>query len=188
MTNFISAHQDESVIITVLRGGQEKNFLAKAADGYIAGRKAIGVQLADIGTLRLSPPLALAQGAVLGWEITKSTAGGLAGFVKQIFSGTADFSQVSGPIGITVFGAATLHEGWQAAVVLVALISINLAVINIIPIPGLDGGRLLIIILEAILRRPVSPPLVAKLTVTGFVLLVLLMLVVSYHDIARLVG
>ena len=188
VTNFISAHQDESVIITVLRDGEEKNFLAKAADGFIAGRKAIGVQLEDIGTLKLSPPLALAQGAWLGWEITKSTATGLLGFFEQIFTGTADFSQVSGPIGITVFGAATLKQGWAATAVLTALISINLAVINVIPIPGLDGGRLLIIIIEAIIRRPVSPPLVTKLTVAGFVLLVLLMLVVSYHDIARLVG
>lgn len=188
VTTFISAHQDESIVITVLRDGQEKTFLAKATEGFIAGRKAIGVQLDDIGTLKLVAPLALAQGATLGWEITKSTATGLAGFLKQIFTGTADFSQVSGPIGITVFGAATLHEGWQAAIVLTALISINLAVINVIPIPGLDGGRLLIIIIEAIIRRPVSPNIVMKLTLTGFALLVLLMLVVSYHDIARLVG
>ncbi len=188
VTNFISSHQDESVVITVLRNGEEKTFLAKATEGYIAGRKAIGVQLSDIGILRLSPPLALAQGAVLGWEITKSTATGLVGFVGQIFKGTADYSQVSGPIGITVFGATMLHEGWQAAVVLVALISINLAVINIVPIPGLDGGRLLIISIESIIRRPVAPSIVMKFTLGGFALLVLLMLVVSYHDIARLVG
>ncbi len=188
VTNFISSHQDESVVITVLRDGEEKTFLAKATEGYIAGRKAIGVQLSDIGVLRLSPPLALAQGAVLGWEITKSTATGLASFVAQIFKGTADYSQVSGPIGITIFGAATLHQGWQAAIVLVALISINLAVINIVPIPGLDGGRLLIIAIEAIIRRPVSPGVVMKATLTGFALLILLMLVVSYHDIARLIG
>ncbi len=188
VTNFISAHQDESVVITVLRDGQEKTFLAKAAEGIISGRKAIGVQLADIGTLKLSPPLALAQGASIAWEITKSTATGLGGFLKQLFTGTADFSQVSGPIGITVFGAATLHQGWQAIIVLVALISINLAVINIIPIPGLDGGRLLIIIIEAIIRHPVSPNIVMKATLTGFALLIVLMLVVSYHDIARLIG
>ncbi|HEY5383175.1 MAG TPA: M50 family metallopeptidase [Candidatus Paceibacterota bacterium] len=188
VTNFISAHQDESVVITVLRDGEEKAFLAKAGDGFIAGRKAIGVQLDDVGTLALPPQLALLQGGVLGWDITKSTAIGLAGFLKQIFTGTADFSQVAGPIGITVFGAATLHQGWAAAAVLTALISINLAVINLLPIPGLDGGRLLIIIFEAILRRPISPKIITKFTLAGFALLILLMLLVSYHDIVRLVG
>ena len=188
VTDFISAHQNESVVITVLREGEQKEFLAKATDGFIAGRKAIGVQLADVGTLKLPPQLALLQGGKLGWDITQSTAVGLAGFLKQLFTGTADFSQVSGPIGITVFGAATLKQGWAAAALLTALISINLAVINLIPIPGLDGGRLLIIIIEAVIRRPIRPSLVTKATLIGFALLILLMLVVSYHDIARLVG
>ena len=53
VTNFISTHQDESVVVTVLRNGEEKNFVAKAVSGIIVGRKAIGVQLEDIGTLKL---------------------------------------------------------------------------------------------------------------------------------------
>ena len=188
VTNFILAHQDESVIITVLRNGQQKTFLAKAMDGIVAGHKAIGVEFSNVGTLKLGAPQALLQGAVLGYDITTSTAQGLATFFKQIFTGTANFNDVTGPIGITVFGAATLNQGWVAAALLTALISINLAIINLIPIPGLDGGRLLIIIIEAIIRRPVSPSLVMKATMVGFALLILLMLVVSYHDIVRLVG
>ncbi|MGC9602230.1 MAG: M50 family metallopeptidase [Minisyncoccia bacterium] len=188
VTNFIVAHQDESVIITVLRGGQQKEFLAKAESGLVAGRKAIGVELSDVGTLRLAPPQAILQGAIFGYDITINTAQGLAVFLKQLATGTADFSQVSGPIGITVFGAATLKEGWVAAALLTALISINLAIINLIPIPGLDGGRLLIIGIEAIRRRPMHPSLVMKATMVGFVLLIILMAVVSYHDIVRLVG
>jgi regulator of sigma E protease len=188
VTNFILAHQNESVVITVLRDGVEKTFLAKATEGIVAGHKAIGVELSDVGTLKLALPQALVQGAVLGYDITVSTAQGLATFFKQLFTGTANFNDVSGPIGITVFGAATLKQGWVAAALLTALISINLAIINIIPIPGLDGGRLLIIGIEAIIRRPVSPSLVMKLTMVGFALLILLMVVVSYHDIVRLVG
>jgi regulator of sigma E protease len=71
---------------------------------------------------------------------------------------------------------------------LTALISINLAIINLVPIPGLDGGRLLIVVIEAIIRKPVSQTVVMKLTIAGFALLITLMLVVSYHDIAKLVG
>ncbi len=185
---FISSHQEESVILTVTRDGAQKIFLAKPANGVVPGRKAIGVEFDDVGTLQLSPPLALLQGGILGWDITRSTATGLVQFFAQIFTGTANFSDVAGPIGITAFGAAALKQGFAAGVVLTALISINLALINLIPIPGLDGGRLLIIVFEGITRRPVSVRVVNMLTIAGFALLILLMVVVSYHDIAKLVG
>lgn len=184
--NFIGAHPDESIVFIVLRSGAHMQFLAKPDAGFIPGKKAVGVQLDDIGVLRLPPHIALAQGALLGWDITRTTAVGLVAFFGQIFRGTADFTTVAGPIGITAFGAATLKQGFAAGAVLTALISINLAVINLLPIPGLDGGRLLIVGLEGILRRPISMRLVNSLTFAGFALLIALMLIVSYHDIARL--
>jgi regulator of sigma E protease len=185
---FISSHSDESDVITVLRDGSEKTFLAKPADGVVTGRKAIGIELDDVGTLKLPPQLAVVEGAMLGWDITESTAQGLGSFFKQLFTGTANFSQVSGPIGITAFGAAALKAGFAEGAVLTALISINLALINIIPIPGLDGGRLFITAIEGVIRRPISPRIVNGLTLAGFALIILLMIVVSYHDIAKLVG
>ncbi|HEV8666455.1 MAG TPA: M50 family metallopeptidase [Candidatus Paceibacterota bacterium] len=188
VTTFITSHVNDSVGLTVLRDGQQKLFLVRAADGVVMGRKAIGVELDDVGTLKLNPIAALGEGALLGWNITESTASGLLGFFKQIFTATANFNEVSGPIGITVYGAAAIKQGFAAAAVLTALISINLALINIVPIPGLDGGRLLIIIIEAIIRRPVNPTIVMRLTLAGFALLITLMIVVSYHDIAKLVG
>lgn len=188
VTNFIVARPDDSMVITVLRDGKEMNFLAKAQEGLVAGRKAIGIELDDVGTLKLPPHLAALQGAMLGWDITSSTAQGLASFFKQIVMGTANFAQVAGPIGITVFGAAAIKQGFAAAVVLAALISINLALINLIPIPGLDGGRLLVIIVEGIRGKPISQSLMNRLTLAGLALLILLMLIVSYHDIAKLIG
>jgi regulator of sigma E protease len=188
VTNFITSHVNDSVGITALRDGQQKLFLVHAADGVVMGRKAIGVELDDVGTLKLNPIVALGQGAILGWNITESTGLGLLGFFKQIFTATANFNEVSGPIGITVYGAAAIKQGFAAAAVLTALISINLALINVVPIPGLDGGRLLIIIIEAVIRRPVNPNIVMKLTLAGLALLITLMIVVSYHDIAKLVG
>lgn len=187
-TGFITAHQDESVVITVERDGAQKTFLAKAVVGIVPDKKVIGVELDDVGILQLPPQLALLEGALLGWNITQSTATGLAAFVAQIFTGTANFAGVAGPIGITAFGAAAIKQGFAAAVVLTALISINLALLNVIPIPGLDGGRLLIIAIEGIRRKPISPALLTQLTLAGFALLIALMVVVSYHDIARLIG
>lgn len=188
VTNFITSHSENSVIITAVRDGKEAVFLAKAEEGIIEGRKVVGMQLEDIGILRLPPHLALLQGAILGWDITKSTAQGVWTFLSRIVTGSADFSQIAGPIGITVFGAAAIEEGFGTIIMLAALISINLAIINLVPIPGLDGGRLLIIGIESVIRRPISKDFVAKLTVVGFFLLVALMITVSYHDIAKLLN
>lgn len=184
---FIAAHQDESIVLTVMRGGDDKTVLAKGVEGLVEGRKAIGIELADVGVLRLSPPLALLQGAVTAKDLVVSTVQGLGTFVGGLFRG-AGLGGVSGPVGIASAGASAVHEGFAQAAFLVALISINLAIINILPIPGLDGGRLLIIIIEGILRRPVSPRLVNLLSLAGLALLVVFMVFVTYHDIVRLIG
>lgn len=186
--NFIADHGEESIVLTVVRAGDEKTFLAKPTAGVIDGRKAIGVQLDDVGILKLSPPLALLEGAILGYHMTLSTAQGLGTFFSQIARGAADFNTVAGPIGIAGIGANAVHDGFGAAVVLTALISINLALINVLPIPGLDGGRLLIIVIEGVIRRPISPRITTAITIAGFAALIFLMIVVSYHDIARLIG
>lgn len=185
---FITAHQDESLVIAVTRKGEEKTFLAKPAADIVPDKKVIGVEFGDVGILKLPPHLALVQGAIAFKDLTIATAQGLGAFFGSLFVGNADFSQVSGPIGIAGVGQDAVKAGFGAAAIIAALISINLALINLLPIPGLDGGRLLIIIIEAVIRRPVSPKVTNALMLAGFAAIVLLMIVVSIHDISRLVG
>ena len=185
---FIAAHQDESFVFEVARNGEGMTFLAKPAADIVPDRKVVGIEFGDVGILKLPPHLALVQGAVAFKDLTIATAQGLGSFFGQLFTGRADFSQVSGPIGIAGAGSDAVKEGFGAAAVIAALISINLALINLLPIPGLDGGRLLIIIIEAVIRRPVSARVTNALMLAGFAAIVLLMVVVSFHDIARLVG
>lgn len=184
---FIADHQNESDVITVVRAGEEKTFLAKPVEGIASDHKAIGIQLDDVGILQLPPHLALYEGAILTKQMTVAIAQGLGGFLKQIFTGRANLSTVTGPIGIATLGATAVTNGFIATIILTALISINLAIINVLPIPGLDGGRLLFIIIEAIIRRPLPEKISVYFNIAGFALLILLMLVVSFHDVARLV-
>ncbi|MES2203370.1 MAG: site-2 protease family protein [Patescibacteria group bacterium] len=186
--DFLTAHADESVVLHLDRNGQPKDFVVRAAEGVVDGRKAVGVQLNDIGVLKLPLQLALLQGAYVGWQIFGAEAQGLGDFVTRAFRGSANVGELSGPIGIVAVGSQFVAQGWAGVINITAIISLNLALINIIPIPGLDGGRLLFIAIEGILRRPISPKLATGLTIAGFVLLVTLMIVVSFHDIARLIG
>ena len=188
ITRFIGDHQNESLVVSVLRGNAEKVFVTKPENGLVEGKKALGITMADVGVLQLPVHMALLQGAISAKQVTVSTAQGLAVFFSQLFRGVADWGSVAGPIGIAGAGASAVQNGFAAAAFITALISINLAIINIIPIPGLDGGRLLIIIIESVIRRPVSPKLITALSLSGFALLIMLMLVVTYHDIAKLVG
>lgn len=184
---FIFAHQDESLILTLSRGDQKLNLLAKPVEGIVPGHKAIGVEFDDVGILKLSPPLALAEGAILTERMTVAIAQGLGGFFLQLVHGAANWGGVAGPIGIAGIGSAAVKTGPAATILLTAMISINLALINLLPIPGLDGGRLLIVLIEAIIRRPLPEQWVFRATLAGFALLVLLMVVITFHDILHLV-
>lgn len=185
---FITTHQDESLVISVVRGGEDKTFLAKPVEGVVEGRKVIGVEFGDIGILKLPPHLALVQGAIATYDLTVATAQGLGAFFSQLVLGKADLDQVAGPIGIAGVGSEAVQAGFSTAARIAALISINLALFNLLPVPGLDGGRLLVIGIEAVIRRPVAPRVVNALMLGGFALLILLMLVVSVNDISRLLG
>ncbi|HEY4501012.1 MAG TPA: site-2 protease family protein [Candidatus Paceibacterota bacterium] len=131
---------------------------------------------------------ALVKGAQVTASVTVAVAEGLGHFFYGIFTFSADLSQVAGPIGIAgVVGSASL-QGWSSLLSLTAIISINLALINLIPIPALDGGRLLFVIIESIIRRPIKARFAQALNGIGFAFLILLMLVVSVHDIFRILG
>src|SRR3989344_4036372 len=185
---FIAAHSNESFVFSITRDGKAQNFVLRAEDGIVDGRKAVGIQMNDVGLLQLPPHLALIEGARAAKDMTISTAVGLGTFFGELARGKAQWDQVAGPVGIAGAGASAVGKGFASAAVITALISINLALINLIPIPGLDGGRLLIIAVEGVIRRRISPKIITGLSLAGFALLIALMLLVTYHDVAKLVG
>lgn len=190
-STFINASQGSAVTLDIKRNGIEQKVNAAPKEGVAVNdpfRYALGVEVATIGVVPLSLGSALVEGASLTWSATKLTAVGLWHFFYGIFTLSADLSQVSGPIGIAgVVGAASL-QGFGNLLSIMALISINLALINLIPVPALDGGRLLFVIIESVIRRPIKARVAHTLNMLGFVFLILLMVVVTAHDIFRIVG
>ena len=139
-----------------------------------------------LSSLHLPIHLALVEGARATIFLTKGTILGLGSFLKNIILFKADFSEVSGIVGIAgIFSVAT-SLGFTHITSLVALISINLAVINLIPFPVLDGGRLLFVFIEGIIRRPMPVKVVKYANAVGFVFLLVLMVAVTGHDIFKL--
>jgi len=171
--------------------GSEETLFAQPIAGLIPqdpARYVIGVEVATIGVVPLSLGAALTEGATLTWGVITLTAAALLHFFSGVFTLSANFSQVAGPVGIAGAVGAASVAGFGNLLSLVAVISINLALINLIPVPALDGGRLLFVAIEGIIRRPIKPSVARTMNSIGFALLILLMFIVTVHDIFRIVG
>lgn len=183
---FVSPREGRPLTLTYERKGAVKEVTLVPVSGIIPDVAAVGIYMDVVGTLRLPPHLALWVGLKKTYEFTVMTASGLAGFLADIVRGHSDFTQVTGPVGIVRAVGDAAGIGFSNVVLFTALISINLAVINIIPFPALDGGRLLFIVIEGVMRRPIKPRVANAFNIAGFALLMLLMLAVTWHDVAKL--
>lgn len=175
---------------TVERNNAQQTIMVTPKTGVLTdepAKPALGVAVTPVGIIPESLAQAPLDGARYTWEITKETATGLAGFFAQAFTLRADLSQVSGPVGIAGAVGSAYDQGAAALLSIAAIISINLAIINLLPVPALDGGRLLFVIVEGIIRRPIKPSVAAAVNGIGFAFLILLMVVVTGSDILKLV-
>ncbi len=188
---FVSGSGGSVITLDVQRGGEEKVITATPVAAVAAtdpSRYALGVEVLTVGVVPLSFGSAIVKGASVTWNMIYATAVGLWHFFYGIFTLSADLSQVSGPVGIAgVVGTAAAAEGIGGLLSIMAIISINLALINLIPVPALDGGRLLFVLIESVIRRPIKPSIAHAMNGVGFVFLILLMLVVTAHDIFKIV-
>jgi regulator of sigma E protease len=97
-------------------------------------------------------------------------------------------AQVAGVVGIAQVTGEVARAGWMPTLELIALLSLNLAIINILPIPALDGGRLLFVFLEWVRRgKRVSPEREGLVHAVGFAMLITLMVIISYFDVLRII-
>jgi regulator of sigma E protease len=181
----IEKDADGKINISFDRAGEVKNIVATAEISKTENRKVIGVYMENVGEVKLNPVLALWEGGKLTLVTFKQVAVGLGGFLFSAVRGQGDFSQVSGPVGIVGLVGDAAHFGLAYFLGFVAFISLNLAVINLIPFPALDGGRVLFVIIEAIIRRPIKPVIANSVNTVGFLILIGLMLVITYRDIMK---
>ncbi|MBD3167133.1 RIP metalloprotease RseP [bacterium] len=103
----------------------------------------------------------------------------------RLFTGQASIDELTGPVGIVHLSGETARAGWATFLSFIALINISIGLLNIMPFPVLDGGHIVFVTLEAILRRQISTRVKVIVQQVGMVLLLLLMVVVTYNDILR---
>ncbi len=188
-TSFISTNGGVPIDLVIERGGERQVISVTPVQGIAPtnpARYALGVEVGTVGSVPLSFFEAMVKGSSYTWSATKLTAIGLTNFFYGILTFQADLSQVAGPVGIAGAVGDASSSGLGDLLSLMAIISINLALINLIPVPALDGGRLLFVIIESIIRRPIKPTVAQAVNGVGFAALLLLMVVITVHDIVRL--
>jgi regulator of sigma E protease len=185
-----SAGQDLS--IQVARGGQHLTYNIRPYVDSVPGpdgkMRAVGRIGVAVGTGNISEQLGLRQSIVEGGKLTLEASTQIIRTVRGLFSGRISGRQVGGPILIGQLAGERARLGFDSFLSFMALISINLAILNLLPVPVLDGGQFLFLLAEALIRRPLPMKLRERLTTVGLVLIIMLMGLAFTNDIRRWLG
>jgi len=184
--SFVKNHEGEDVKVSLIRGNDPIEITVVPKKNNDSGVAMIGISMDMIGNLKLPVHRAVWEGLKLSGDVFAGTVVGFYNLIHDALIGQGSMSTLTGPVGIVgVVGDATKF-GFIYLLSFTALISINLAVINLIPFPALDGGRLLFLLIEKIKGSRIKPQIANMINMIGFGLLMLLMAVITYHDIAKL--
>ena len=180
----------DAITVTYKNGDEETSVTVVPQTGIIADepdRPVVGLSVALVETVSYPVHEAIWHGfTTTGTQLVAVTEG-LFGFFGRVFVGKANLDEVSGPIGLVSMVGSAAQNGFVALMQLTAFISLNLVVINLLPFPALDGGRLLFVALEAIRRKALPVKLVMYANAAGFLFLLGLMAVVTISDIVKLI-
>ncbi|MBI1962613.1 MAG: RIP metalloprotease RseP [Candidatus Rokubacteria bacterium] len=146
------------------------------------GRIGVGIVTRVVRYEAYNPVVAVWYGGVRTWDMTALTAKGL----WKIVSRQIDSSNIGGPIQIAAEAGRQAKEGAASLALFTAIISVNLALLNLLPVPMLDGGHLFFFVIEAVMGRPLSLKKREAAQQLGFVLLMLLMVYALYNDLVRI--
>jgi regulator of sigma E protease len=188
----LQSNPGRNLELEVARGGQRRSFDIRPYVDTIPGPdgkpRAVGRIGVAVGTGFIYERLNLGQAIIEGGRATLRASTQIVRTVKGLFSGRISGRTVGGPILIGQLAGESARMGLDTFLGFMALISINLAILNLLPIPVLDGGQFLFLLAEAVIRRPLPMKLRERLTTVGLVLIVLLMGLAFSNDIRRLFG
>ncbi len=173
------------VTLTLNRGKTSREARVTPVMLSQTGKPGIGVGLLETGIVSYPFWYAPVRGAQITAMNTLAVFQAFGGLVVGLVSGKGVSADVAGPIGIAVATGEVARLGFTYILQFTALLSINLAVINILPLPALDGGRVLFVIIEKLRRKPVDRKIEGIVHQIGFALLLFLALIVTVQDVRR---
>ncbi|MCA9353038.1 site-2 protease family protein [Patescibacteria group bacterium] len=177
-----TGERNEKVGFVVLRDQDLDVIMIEPKEGVVESKYGVGVNMDRVGEMKLP----IHQAVWYGLKNTVLFTGSIFEGFWQLITGQISADNVSGPVGIVQQVGAATQVGISYLVGFTALLSLNLAVLNCIPFPALDGGRMLVILIESAIRKRLKPNIVNWINTVGFFLLILLMVVVTVKDVIHL--
>jgi len=190
LVEVVSARPNEDMLLRIERDGQEMDILAHTMsaeqDGKKLGKLGIGPFVDDANRVLHRYDIFAAMGH--GWDKCWSNAGLTLKMLGKIISGEISVKNLSGPLNIAVYAGHSANAGIARFLDFLAIVSISLGILNLLPVPVLDGGHLMFYLIEAIKGSPVSEQVEMIGQQIGIAALILLMSLALYNDLVRLLN
>ena len=186
LVDMLNRTKDQPLEIVALRKGKKLTFNVRPvlSAGHPAGEMRYRIGLASLPTKVVKLPFGEAVRKSGGECIKNSSL--ILELLRKIAEHKVSLRQVDGPIGIgSAVGSAAREEGWTPLLFVSAIISLNLGVMNLLPIPILDGGVILLLFVESLMQKDISLPIKERIYQAAFVFLVLFAVMVIYNDIVK---
>ncbi|MHB8126479.1 MAG: RIP metalloprotease RseP [Desulfitobacteriaceae bacterium] len=180
LTNIIHAKPNQTIVLSVERGNKRETFKLSTEQDPQSGNGIIGI--APEVVYKHVP---IFEAVRLGFTNTIRFTREIFVALIQMITGKIP-AEVGGPVAIAQAIGEAARQGLASLLLLTGLLSVNLGLINLFPIPALDGSRLVFLIVEGLRRKPLNPEKENLIHLAGFVLLIVLMLAITYNDIVRM--
>ncbi len=185
---FTREHLGEEIVLQVMRGDALADLSLTPRKDYPADEGPLGVVISNFEEKKYplweAPIAGMKESLKLSWNLTQ----GIVQTVAKLASFQPVAKDVAGPIGIAQMTGEAIKFGNNAVLELMGLLSLNLAIVNILPFPALDGGRLLFVVIEAITGKRVHAHFERYAHQIGMILLLVLILLVTVNDLVRIFG
>lgn len=185
-TEYVRAHGSEPQTLEIDRAGKTLTIQATPEVLEEGGPARLGVGLGEAGLVRYPWHWAIVRGFQSAWFGLVSIFTSLYLLLKNLLLGNGMTVALSGPVGIAVAVGDSARLGINYLISITAMISLSLAAMNVLPIPALDGGRVLFVVIEGIFRKKVPAKVEQIAHAVGFISLLLLIVVITWRDIAKL--
>ncbi len=187
---YLKENGNRPVDLVLRRGAQTLNLTVNP----VIGDNGAGQSGYRLGFRPAPPPFVveqepLATAAKRSYHYNLESSGQIFEVMRKLFSSHSNVKQLSGPVGIArATGEATLMPGWQPIINLMAMISLNLGIFNLLPFPILDGGMILLLLIESVIRHDLNQVVKERIYQAAFVVLILFAIFVTFNDVSRIAG
>ena len=186
LQKFVDTHLGKEVVVEIERGKEILSKKTVPRSSPPEGQGPLGVVLSKIGIIKTPWYLAWWEGLKMLVTAIAAIVIGLAGLIRDLIVAGRVSADISGPVGIFFFARDFSELVISYLLQLAAILSVNLAILNALPFPALDGGRMFFLVIEKIKGSKVDQRFERVMHTAGFIILMLLMLAVTYRDIERI--